>query len=105
MKTICWIFWTIIYWCSPEAKDFHAYWLKDCRTRNPWWKFRPYIYRSKHGKMWQIYFKDEQCYSKTVNITIRCDLTISQETGEVIGIDLWDEELAKYNVKKEVSNA
>ena len=52
-------------------------------------KFSPQIYRNEDGKMWEIYFKDEDGYVESREMRVKAQ--ISRETGEVVGIKILDE--------------
>lgn len=48
--------------------------------------FQPYAYYNEGMDSIEAYFKDEACYTKTLNNNI--ELHISFETGEVVGINV-----------------
>lgn len=50
--------------------------------------FVPYVYYNKHLDSLQVYFKDHNFYSKTLNENI--DLYVSQKTSEVVGIHVFN---------------
>ena len=52
-------------------------------------KFSPQIYRNEDGRMWEIYFKDEDGYVEARDMGVKAQ--ISRETGEVVGIKILDE--------------
>lgn len=64
-------------------------------------KFLPQIHRNEDGRMWEIYFKDEDGYVEARDMRVKAQ--ISRETGEVVGIKILDEFLRgsrKYDYKK-----
>lgn len=48
--------------------------------------FQPYAYYNEDMDSIEAYFKDESCYTKTLNNNI--ELHISFETGEVVGMNI-----------------
>lgn len=64
-------------------------------------KFSPQIYRNEDGRMWEIYFKDEDGYVESRDMRVKAQ--ISRETGEVVGIKILDEflkESRKHDYKR-----
>lgn len=64
-------------------------------------KFSPQIYRNEDGRMWEIYFKDEDGYAEAREMRVKAH--ISRETGEVVGIKILDEflkESKKHDYKR-----
>lgn len=57
--------------------------------------FQPYAYYNEDMDSIEAYFKDEGCYTKTLNSNI--ELHISFETGEVVGMNI-------LNVQKLISD-
>jgi len=49
-------------------------------------QFQPYAYYNEDMDSIEAYFKDESCYTKTLNNNI--ELHISFETGEVVGMNI-----------------
>lgn len=93
MKYMRWLAWSAYYLFIPESKDFGWYMQKIIRTRKPWKKFRPNLFHSDAGRQWQIWFSDEMSYTVS-GLTLKVDAMISEETGQVVGLDIWDESLA-----------
>ena len=91
MKLVKYMFWNLLYKFRPSPKNGEELIKMLMRTRNPFSKFEPHLYRNEEGKMWQIYFKDEIDYVETR--TIKVEAHISRETGHVVGFNVWDEEL------------
>jgi hypothetical protein len=60
-------------------------------------EFQPYAYYNKDIDSIQAYFKDEGCYTKTLNDNI--ELYISFESGEIVGIKLLNiKQIIKENI-------
>lgn len=86
---LAWTFWSVVYLFRPRPKEFHAALLRGVRTWAPWWKFRPGVIRNRCGRMWEVYLSDEQTY--TERRTIEVDVHVSQSTGRIVGLNLFDE--------------
>ena len=64
-------------------------------------KFSLQIYRNEDGRMYEIYFKDEDGYVEDREMRVKAQ--ISRETGEVVGIKILDEflkESKKHDYKR-----
>lgn len=92
-RYVKWLFWTVVYFFTPHSKDFDKAMTRLLRTRNPWWKFKPFIYHSDDGNMWQIYLEDEAHYVERRTLTLECH--VGQESGRIVGFDIWDETLER----------
>ena len=53
--------------------------------------FKPHAFYNKDGDMMEVYFKNDSCYTKTLNGDI--EVHLSQENDEVVGLNI-------LNVKK-----
>jgi hypothetical protein len=93
MKYIKWFFWKIWYLFIPESRDLLTYLIKLDRIRSPWWKFKPSMYHNDDGKEWEIWFEHEQGY--TEKRTIQVEAVIGMDTGNIVGITIFDEVLKK----------
>jgi len=65
---------------------------RSIRTWPPWRKFRPGVWHNDEGKEWHIFLSGEQAY--TERRTIEVDAHICEETGRIVGFDVWDSTLA-----------
>ncbi len=97
MKWLRWIMWSLLYAARPRPKELAGYLRQTERTWPPWRKFRPNVYRSDEGKEWHVWFRDERAYTISRQ-SLQVDLHIGMESGEIVGLDIWDESL-KDSVK------
>ena len=89
MKYIRWLFWLCCYAIAPRPKSLKSFIRKIERTRAPWWKFKPYVWRNSDGKMWEVRFSPERCYTQTMMLQV--EAKIDCETEEIIGFNIFDE--------------
>lgn len=68
------------------------------RTRRPWIRFKPYVYRNEAGKLWEIGIANESDYAELMMIPV--DAMRSQETGEIVGFHVYDEVLREPDYYK-----
>ena len=92
MKLFRWVFWSFIYGFRREPHDLKSWLTRSTRTWPPWWKFKPIAYRNDDGKMWQIWLKDEVAFTRSRQM-LNVELQIGQESGEIVGLNIWDENL------------
>jgi len=92
MKILQWIFWYLVYAVRPQPKELETYITKGIRLSPPWWKFRPSVWHNPDGKMWHVYFENESSYTISRR-TLSIELHIGQESGKVVGLNIWDETL------------
>lgn len=90
-----WAFWRTWYFVLPartgSSRQFVAFLVRLDRTSWPWRVFKPYVYRNAIGTMWQVYLSDESTY--TERRTLELDVHIIEDTGDIVGMNLWDETL------------
>ena len=86
-----WAFWSLVYLCRRRPKSLDQWLIRTTRCRKPWWKFKPSIFHNAHGKMWQVFFKDEHCCFERANLQVEVGRT---ESGEIVAMNIWDEMLA-----------
>lgn len=90
-----WAFWRTWYLFHRErdggVEELVRWMQRSNRKRWPWWTFKPHLYRNDDGNMWQVYLSDESTY--TERRTLKLDVHISQDTGDIVGMNLWDETL------------
>jgi hypothetical protein len=96
-KYLLWVLWSFYYLPQRRPKDLESYIIRMQRTRKPWWKFQPFCYYNEDGKQWEIRFTDESDYVKTG--TIKAEIHIGQESGNIVGLTFWDENLEKIEPK------
>ena len=91
-----WLAWTL--WYLPQRQPryirldgLRAQLLRMERTRRPWWKWKPGIWHNTDGRQWHVTFSDEQDY--TICGTLKAELHIGQETGDIVGLTIFDETL------------
>ena len=85
------MFWCLCYIGFYRPTSLEACLLAKERTRPPWWRFKPFLYRNEEGGMWEIYLSESESYVKSGMLEV--ELMCSQETGEVVGLNIWDERL------------
>jgi hypothetical protein len=91
MAYLQWIFWKVWYFLRPVENDLGAVMTWAMRTRKPWFKFRPNVYRNEEGRSWTVVLDDVSYYCQLG--TLRCDLLIEQGSNRIVGFDIWDSEL------------
>lgn len=99
MKTMRWLFWRVVYLFRPQPKELLPYLLRGERLRPPWWKFEPYVWHNPDGMMWHVYLADERSYTRP-DQTLRVELHIGEESGRVVGFNVFDESLAAEEVTR-----
>ncbi len=92
MKWLRWIMWSLFYAVRPRPEDLAGYLRRIGQTSPPWRTFRPNVYRSDEGKEWHVWFRDEQAYVISRQ-SLQVDLHIGMESGEIVGLTIWDESL------------
>ena len=92
MKMLCWIFWHVVYAVRPRPKEPAAYLVRADRLRSPWWKFKPTVYYNPDGRMWHVYLDNESSHTRPSR-GLFIELHIGQESGKVVGLNIWDESL------------
>lgn len=105
MKLLRWLLWSCYY--LPQrcryGRDWNsldAYLLRTERTRWPWKKFRPNLSRSTLGNRWDVWLKGDPSY--TARRILDLEVMISEETGEIIGLKLWDSDLEPKAARRRV---
>jgi len=88
MKLAKWFFWTLAYLVRPRPRDLDGLIRKGIRTRKPWWTFKAHLFHNADGRQWQIYLTDEQSYTRRGGI--EADLHIGMDTGDIVGLTIWD---------------
>ena len=90
-KLLTYLFWKVHYACRPAPTSLESHVQRGIRTRLPWWKFRPVVFRNNEGSMWHIYLTEERSYTKRGMIEV--DIHIGQDSGDIVGFNVWDETL------------
>ena len=94
VKYIKWAFWNCYYTIMrPRTVLAMIPMMERCRA--PWWKWKPSVWHNEHGRMWHVTLSDESYYVESRQIS--ADVYISQETGNIIGMNLFDEQLRYGN--------
>lgn len=88
-----WLFWTVTYWFRRRPNELSEVLLKGRRTWWPWKKFRPNAWHNDVGEQWEVYFTDERAY--TERRTIDLDVHIGNESGDIVGFDVYDKTLLR----------
>jgi hypothetical protein len=92
-KYLRWIFWKGYYAAAGMPTAIGPAWMKWAeRTRPPYWKFKPNLYRSEEGRRWEVTLDGESDYSQRGSI--KCDLHIGRDSGRIVGFSINDEDLA-----------
>ena len=86
-----WLGWMLYYLPRRRPKELGPWLIRAERTRPPWWKFKPNVWHNDHGRQWEVYFKDDMDFCRIQ--TMQVDAHISQETGEIVGLTIYDETL------------
>jgi len=87
-KYLTWIMWVLWYLPQPRTRNLEKSITRGMRLRRPWWRFKPNIRHNDGMSEWQVWLKDTPCYSEVVMMPM--DISRCQDTGEIVGIDLWD---------------
>lgn len=90
-KFVTWLWWRAHYICRPTPKSLEGYLLRGMRTRWPWRKFRPSVWRNDDGRQWHVYLADEQSFTERRHIVLEC--AIGMESGDIVGFIVWDSTL------------
>lgn len=90
-KILKYLFWKTVYCFRPRPKTFNGVMLKMTRCWSPWWKFKPHCFHNDDGGYWEVWFENDSGYSerRTINVSAH----ISRETGRVVGVQIYDEDL------------
>ena len=100
-KYIQWLYWKTVYLFLPIPKEIKPFVLMIFRTRAPWWKFKPHVFRNPDSYyQWQVFLENDADYVKPRQSLI-VDLHISQETGRIIGFSFWDSDLENKESESE----
>ena len=91
IKTILWLFWHAVYVFRPVPKSLEAFLIREWRLQPPWQRFKPYIYHNEEGSQWEVRWKDSQTFTRLQDL--RVEAHVDTETGEIVGVTLWDEVL------------
>jgi hypothetical protein len=86
-----WIYWKIYYLFRPCPKELLPLLIQGERTRPPWWRFKPYMWHNDEGNQWEIYFTEERDYTQVQDIRVTAHIGL--DTGKIIGLTIWDENL------------
>lgn len=89
VKLAKWAFWNLYYLTQKQPDDLGEYVTRVMRTTWPWRKFIANAWHNDTGKMWQVHLTEESYCVK--RMTIEVEAYIGQETGEIVGFNLWDE--------------
>ena len=68
-----------------------GYLIRATRTRWPLRKFKPSVWHNDDGNMWHVYLTGEQHFVS--RRTLNLDVYVGEESGDVVGFDVWDENL------------
>lgn len=91
-KFIRWLFWNVVYVGRHQPGELGAYLDRRMRCRWPWKKFNPSVYHNDDGNEWHVYLSGERSYTRARQ-ALKVDLHIGMETGQIVGFDVWDENL------------
>lgn len=91
-KFILWLFWNIVYAFKKHSTDFGDGMVMIERCVWPR-TFKPYVRHNDDGNMWHVYFTDERDYVQRQPIDV--EVHIGEESGDIVGLTIWDETLAK----------
>lgn len=89
MSYLKWAFWSL-YYAIRKPGDFDSHLLAGERTRRPWWKFKPFVYRV--GNAWEIYFAEDMYHTRP-GVVLKADIILSDESGEAVGLKVHDDNL------------
>jgi len=92
MKYMRWAFWRVVYLFLRKPRDLTDWLTKSERIRPPWWQFRPNVWHNDDGRMWHVWLDNESAYTKSEQ-DLRVELHVGQETGRIVGFNVWDENL------------
>lgn len=89
-KYVRWLFWNAValVW---RPKEFGPYLRLRAECMWPWRKFVPNVWHNDDCREWQIYLADEPTYTRRQAMEL--EVHVSQETGRIVGFDIWDEHL------------
>lgn len=90
-KFVTWLFWTVYYAVRPVPRSLEGYLLRGTRRRWPWWKFKPSVWHNDDGRQWHICFREEESFRDQRDVTVWCE--IGQESGDIVGLVVWDKML------------
>ena len=93
-----WAFWNLAYLVYRPENTMHGWVTKAIRTRKPWWKFRPCVYRNADGKEWEITLGDERCCTH-IRQKIELDVGVGFDSGKIVSLDIPDESLRALELK------
>lgn len=54
------------------------------RTTSPYWKFKPFVYYNKDGRMWEVFFKESNYYASKEQLY--CTVLRDIDTNEIVGL-------------------
>lgn len=94
IRFLKYIFWNLRYLFSAPDEDLEACLTRMRRTCWPWRKFGPHVWHNDDGRFWEIYLSNEQDYTDT-GWTLRVDLCIGMETGDIVGMKISDRALKR----------
>jgi len=56
------------------------------------WKLQPSVWHNLDSNMWHVYFENERSYTVSRR-TLSVELHIGQESGKIVGLNIFDETL------------
>jgi len=83
------VFWILRYLFAGPDKDLAACLNRLDRTRWPWRKFSPNVWRNDDGRFWQVCLDDEESYTAT-DVPLVVNIQYGMETGKVVGMKIRD---------------
>ena len=92
-----WVWWNAYYCWRPRPRDLRTWLARSMRCRPPWWRFRPHVWHNDAGGYWEVWFAEDRDY--TERRVLVCDVSVSLETGQVVGLKVWDEVLKAKEAK------
>lgn len=87
-----WLFWTVAYAFLPKPATLDEALLRGRRTWWPWKQFKPCCYHNDDGGFWQVWFADDEAHTVSSQ-RLRADVDVSMETGEIVGLTIYDYDL------------
>ena len=86
-----WLVWNIVYFFRRRPLDLDEVLLKGKRCWWPWKKFTPSAWHNDDGHFWHVWFTDEEAYTEHRTIDVECH--IGMESGDIVGLNVWDKML------------
>ena len=95
-----WLFWCGYYSVRRRPTDFGDWLQRSERRWAPWKKFRANVFRNDAHNSWEIYLRDERSH-ELPGVMIVVDVQISNVTGSVVGLTVYDHDLEAVGLKSD----